>query len=137
MAGRSEPTTSEEIAICLQANPVVVRRTMAGLREAGLVASERGHGGGWMLARDLSKISLRDVYAALGEPMLFKLGHETQNPNCILEQAVNVAVDDALHEAQTILVDRFSSIVLADLEKDFRRRIAAHNAPQERLRHAV
>ena len=46
--------TSEALAKCLGTNPVVVRRTMGSLREAGLVAAERGHGGGWRLAADLS-----------------------------------------------------------------------------------
>jgi DNA-binding IscR family transcriptional regulator len=42
-------------------NPVVFRRTLAGLREAGFVRSEKGHGGGWMLAKPLAKVSLLDV----------------------------------------------------------------------------
>lgn len=50
MAERDRPMTSEELAACLHTNPVVVRRTMAGLREAGLVTSGRGHGGGGRLA---------------------------------------------------------------------------------------
>ena len=43
--------TSEVIAAMLNTNPVVIRRTMAGLRDAGYVRSEKGHGGGWRLAR--------------------------------------------------------------------------------------
>jgi DNA-binding IscR family transcriptional regulator len=31
------PMTSDQLAVCLSTNPVVVRRTMAGLREQGLV----------------------------------------------------------------------------------------------------
>jgi DNA-binding IscR family transcriptional regulator len=47
-------------------NPVVLRRTMAGSREQGYVRSEKGHGGGWTLACDLSAMTLRDIYDALG-----------------------------------------------------------------------
>lgn len=51
MADRgSEPMTSAEMAACVETNPVVIRRTFAGLREAGIVSSDKGHGGGWRLA---------------------------------------------------------------------------------------
>jgi DNA-binding IscR family transcriptional regulator len=39
------------MAACAMTNPVVIRRTFAGLREAGIVAATKGHGGGWRLAR--------------------------------------------------------------------------------------
>jgi DNA-binding IscR family transcriptional regulator len=39
------PITSAQAAQMLHTNPVVVRRTMAGLREAGFVRSEKGHAG--------------------------------------------------------------------------------------------
>ena len=35
----------------IRSNPAVFRRMMAGLRDAGYVASSKGHGGGWTLAR--------------------------------------------------------------------------------------
>ena len=74
---REAPATSEVLAKAMGTNPVVVRRIMAGLREQGYVRSEKGHGGGWTLACDLSKITLRDVYDALGCPSLLAIGHRT------------------------------------------------------------
>ncbi len=62
-----QPMTSDMLATCLSTNPVVVRRTMAGLREQGLVVSEKGHGGGWRLARPLEGVTLGQVHAALGD----------------------------------------------------------------------
>ena len=47
MARHERPMTSEAIARMLGTNPVVVRRTMAGLRDVGYVGPEKGHGGGW------------------------------------------------------------------------------------------
>ena len=66
MAQQPGPFTSETLAKAMDTNPVVIRRIMAGLREIGYVRSEKGHGGGWTIACDLSKVTLRDVYAALG-----------------------------------------------------------------------
>ena len=72
--------TSEMLAKTMGTNPVVIRRIMAGLREQGYVRSDKGHGGGWTLACDLSKVTLRDVYAAFGCPSLLAIGHRTQRP---------------------------------------------------------
>jgi DNA-binding IscR family transcriptional regulator len=46
MARHDGPITSEAIGMMLGTNPVVVRRTLAGLRDAGYVRSDKGHGGG-------------------------------------------------------------------------------------------
>jgi len=39
--------SSETIGALLDTNPVVVRRLLGRLKEAGLVQSDRGPGGGW------------------------------------------------------------------------------------------
>ena len=56
-----EPATSELIAGMLGTNAAVVRRTMGGLRAAGIVTSTKGHRGGWSLARSLGDISIMDI----------------------------------------------------------------------------
>ncbi|QTG90363.1 Rrf2 family transcriptional regulator, partial [Vibrio furnissii] len=45
-----QPMTSEQFATMLGTNAVVIRRTMAGLRDAGYVTSTKGQGGGWTLS---------------------------------------------------------------------------------------
>jgi Rrf2 family protein len=127
--------TSEELAACLSTNPVVVRRTMAGLREAGLVRSEKGHGGGWSLVRDLATISLADVHAALGEPPVFAIGNRTEAPGCVVEQAVNAAMDGALRDAEALLMQRLERISLADLSNDFQRRMAIRRQQMKEQNH--
>ena len=125
MAEAGGPVTSETMAKAMQTNPVVIRRIMAGLRDAGFVRSEKGHGGGWTIARDLASITLRDVYAALGSPELFALGNRTEAPGCLVEQAVNAALDDAFQGAEALLLDRFGAVVLAELSADFHARMVA------------
>ncbi|MGN6092351.1 MAG: Rrf2 family transcriptional regulator [Luteibacter jiangsuensis] len=125
MAEAGAPVTSEAMARAMQTNPVVVRRTMAGLRDMGFVRSEKGHGGGWTIARDLASITLRDVYAALGAPEPFALGHRTESPGCLVEQAVNAALDDAFRDAEALLLDRFGEVTLAALSADFHARMVA------------
>lgn len=131
MAEHDGRMTSEALGKCLGTNPVVVRRTMGLLREAGLVASERGHDGGWRISADLTTVTLRQLHEALGEPALFAIGNRHEQPQCLVEQAVNAALDGALAEAEALLLTRLSEITLADLADDFGRRHAARKARKD------
>jgi DNA-binding IscR family transcriptional regulator len=124
MARHNEPATSEAIAPMLSANPVVVRRTRAGLREAGYVHSEKGHGGGWTLTCELADISLLDIYTALGNPTIFAIGEAVDHPDCLIEQAVNGALNEVLQESRALLMAKFAAISLADLAREFDRGFA-------------
>lgn len=121
MAHAGRPLTSEELAKMLATNPVLVRRTLAGLRERGLVAAEKGHGGGWTIARPLEAITLHDVHAGLGEPSFFAIGHRQEAPACLVERAVNAALDQTLAEAEALIVARLREVTLARLAADFDR----------------
>jgi len=134
MAEHGRPMTSEEIAGHMQANPVQIRRTLAGLRRAGFVRSEKGHGGGWSIACELAAVSLRDVHAAIGAPGLFAIGNRSQNPSCLVEQATNAALGDTLAKAEQMVLDRFGRVSLADLSADFQRRAAQARKSQTRRR---
>ena len=109
--------TSERLATWADTNPVVIRRTFAGLREAGIVSSAKGHGGGWRLARPASQISVGQIQAALNERLL---GHVLVEdaPGCLVERAVNAALDEAMREAERLLHEKLSHLSLADLAKD-------------------
>jgi len=121
--------TSETMARMLSTNPVVVRRTMAGLREAGYVTSSKGHNGGWELATPLEKITMADIYRALGSPEMFALGLANDDPKCLIEKAVNARIGDTLAAAEAMIVDRFGSMTLAEIRDDFADRLAA--VPQD------
>jgi DNA-binding IscR family transcriptional regulator len=137
MAARGKPMTSAELAVCMNTNAVVVRRTMAGLREAGFVQSVKGHGGGWTLACDLSKITLKDIYDALGAPTVLAIGIHLEHPACLVEQAVNRALSPAFGEAERFLIDRLATVTLAQLAEDFRSHASnRHAQKQRRQKHA-
>jgi DNA-binding IscR family transcriptional regulator len=119
MAEADGPVTSERLAVAMGTNPVVVRRTMAGLRDLGLVASGKGHGGGWTIACDLERVTLHDVYVALGSPEVFAMGHRSAEPTCLVEQAVNASLASAFREAEALLLSRLGEVTLGRLSADF------------------
>ncbi|MYM88220.1 transcriptional regulator [Rugamonas sp. FT82W] len=129
------PLTSEELAGYLHTNAVLVRRVLAGLRTRGYVASDKGHGGGWSLSCDLQKVTLRDIYEAVGAPAVFAMGNRSENPACLVEQAVNSALNNAFHEAEQLLISRLGNVTLGDLSTDFNRRYARHKHSKDAHEH--
>jgi DNA-binding IscR family transcriptional regulator len=124
------PVTSELAGRILDTNPVVVRRMMAGLRDAGHVASVKGHGGGWTLQHGLDRITMLDVYRAVGEPRVLSIGLANPAPTCLVEQAVNARMAQALQEAHDLFISRLGTVTLAQIAGDFDLRLAAQGMTQ-------
>lgn len=138
LAEHEGPVTSEVLATVMNTNPVVIRRIMAGLRERGYIRSEKGHGGGWTLACDLSAVTLLDIYEALDRPSLLAIGNRTEAPGCLVEQAVNAALSTAFHDAERLLLARLGNVTLAALSADFHSRLSARGAaPGPETLHAL
>ncbi|WKV52866.1 Rrf2 family transcriptional regulator [Dickeya fangzhongdai] len=112
--------TSQQLAEMLDTNAVLVRRTMAGLREAGYVRSEKGHNGGWSLCCDPEQVTLLDVYKALGIINLYNLGINRDNQHCLIEKAVNDELDSALRQAELLLMNKLDEITLSHLCNKFK-----------------
>ena len=120
--------TSAELALCMDTNPVVVRRTMAGLRDSGFVHSEKGHGGGWVIARPLAEISLLDIHESLGEPDVIGFSNKDEMSGCLIEQAVNRELNATMEEMRAVFNARMRTITLADIWESVRERFSAfHN----------
>ena len=132
MAQKDGPATSEVLAKAMDTNPVVIRRVMAGLRDQGYVQSAKGHGGGWTLACDLSKVTLRDIYTALGSPTLLAIGNRTETPGCLIEEAVNAALNQSFEDAEALLLSRLGEVTIAALNADVRGRLAARGLSNHR-----
>ncbi|MEJ5083725.1 Rrf2 family transcriptional regulator [Ochrobactrum sp. MYb379] len=128
MAEYKKPVTSEVLAKAMGTNPVVVRRVMSGLREQSYVRSEKGHGGGWEIACDLSKVTLHDIYNAIGKPSLLAMSNRTEMPGCLVEQAVNASLNKAFSDAEALLLKRFGEVTLAMLSADFHQRAIERGA---------
>jgi Rrf2 family transcriptional regulator, iron-sulfur cluster assembly transcription factor len=63
------PVCLAEIAASQQLSLSYLEQLFARLRRAGLVASARGPGGGYRLARDSDRISIAAILAAVDEPI--------------------------------------------------------------------
>ena len=115
----TDPTrtrTSADIAAHSATNPVVVRRVLGRLREAGLLISEKGHAGGWRLARDPDCITLADIYLALDE-RLIAAGDADQSTTCSVEHALHRRVADVLPDIEQRLIERLRETSISQMRE--------------------
>lgn len=117
MAGEPDRMrTSADIAAHAGTNPVVVRRVLGQLRKAGLLVSEKGHAGGWRLARSPDDITLADVYVALDERLITTSSDE-QASSCSLEHALHRRVSSVLEDVERSLIQRLAATTISEVRE--------------------
>ena len=102
-------TTSFFLGNSVNVNPVIIRKTLGQLKDAGLVTVEAGVGGA-SLAKDPKKITLWDIFCAVEDKKeeLFHF-HENPNPDCpVFKRNLQKDLDD---------------VTLQDLVKDLRKEL--------------
>ena len=111
------PLRSQDLAQAQSTNPVVVRRTLGLLREAGLVTSAKGHDGGWSLSRPATQITVADVYLATQDPFFTPPKGPDNPPHCAIERALHTTMDAALSQAEAALTETLRHVTIADIAK--------------------
>ena len=96
---------------------VPMRRTMASLRQHGIVESEGGRGGGWSLTKPLEDITILDVQRALQGETLLDAPLSNDHPSCPVERAANASLQLAFQTAEQTLEREFARVTLADIGK--------------------
>lgn len=111
--------TSDFLSSSIQVNPVIIRKLLGQLREAGLIEVKRGSGGA-SLAKKPNEITLLDVFNAvesLDDGKLFHF-HENPNPNCPVGRSVHPVLDGRLDQIQRSMESEMQSITLEDIFND-------------------
>ncbi|WP_229370890.1 Rrf2 family transcriptional regulator [Umezawaea beigongshangensis] len=115
LARRQESLTSTTIAASMASNPVLVRRILGSLRDAGLVHSTEGRGGGWSLARAPREITLHDAYTAVEKgPVLTRHAHPASG-TCDVGRHMHALLDAQFREAEQAMEERLGRTTVADL----------------------
>lgn len=118
--------TSAEIADSLESNPVLVRRVLGRLRDADLVWSTEGRGGGWSLARAARDITLHDAYAAVEEGQIFSRHTHPPSLACEIGRNIGHLLDVEFRSAERALEERLGRTTIAGL---LRQILASDNEP--------
>ena len=111
--------TSDFLASSINVNPVIIRRILSQLKEAGIIEVKRGTGGA-KITKPLQDITFLDVYYAvecIEENTLFHF-HENPNPNCPVGMNIHNILDDKLYRVQAAMERELKAITLADVMND-------------------
>ena len=111
--------TSDFLTSRINENPVIIRRIVTQLKEAGIIEVKRGTGGA-AITKPLNEITFLDIYRAvecIEENTLFHF-HENPNPNCPVGKNIHNILDDKLYRVQSAMERELKAITLADVMAD-------------------
>lgn len=112
--------TSEALAVSVNTNPVLIRRTMGYLKKAGLIAISSGTGGA-KLTGSTEEITLLAVYRAVeltDQHALFGL-HAHPNAYCPIGCRINDVLRPPLEEARNALEGSLAKVTIQELLSSF------------------
>lgn len=119
------PLTSALIAKSVGTNPVVIRRILSSLKQAGLIKAQAGCPG-YALEKDAGTVTLLDVYRAVqgeDENVLIDV-HPNPFPGCPVGRHIHESLEAPLRKAQQAMEDSLEKYTLRDVTADMAGRIA-------------
>ena len=120
--------TSDFLASSINVNPVIIRKILSQLKDAGLIEVKRGPGGA-AIAKPLDEITFFDVYQSVDcieENTLFHF-HENPNPDCPVGKNIHQVLDDKLLRIQAAMEQELKSITLADMDTELEKYLGNRN----------
>lgn len=109
-----ERTTVKEIAGTYGCPTDVTARVLQALANNGVLLSEQGAHGGYMIAKDLSRVTFYELLEmTLGPLGVAKCLHEADEGSCDLRQTCNIVTP--IQQLNRKLMEFYRSLTLADL----------------------
>lgn len=124
--GEDYKITSDFLASSINVNPVIIRKILSQLKNAGLIEVARGTGG-TKAARPIDQITFYDVYLAvdlLEEGELFHF-HENPSPDCPVGRNIHMVLDDKLIRIQEAMENEMKKYTITDIARELKQRLPA------------
>ena len=113
--------TSAHLAMSVNTSPSFVRRILAKLSKANLVATTTGKSGFSLLAKKPEEISLLEIYKAVDAPKTFAIhdypAQNFCNVSCNIGKTMMKILEKAQNSFENSLAETSLAEVMADIEK--------------------
>ena len=110
-----KPLKSEQIALLVKTNPVVIRRILSELGRAKIVVSQAGAAGGTRLARRPEEIFLVEIYRVIESREIFSLHRKKPDERCEIGQSIEVVLLQIQNKLDKAIEDGLGKTTLADV----------------------
>jgi Rrf2 family protein len=110
-----ERIKSDYLAKSVNTNPVVIRRLLSALHNAGLVASLTGACGGSCLNKSPEEITLLEVFRAVSTSEVFSLHPNTPNQDCVIGRNIQRVLCDLQTEMDRAIESKLALHTLRDV----------------------
>lgn len=111
--------SSDYIAGSINVNPVLVRKELSHLKQAGFIESREGKHGGSRMVDNPDTITLSAIYKALrkeGE-QIFGFPNQAPNPNCPVGANIKNELNGIYEEVDKGIEERLSKITIGALAR--------------------
>ncbi|WP_312902193.1 Rrf2 family transcriptional regulator [Chryseobacterium taichungense] len=112
--------TSEWMAGSININPVMVRKELSVLREAGLIISRQGKVGGSQLAKNADEIKISDIYSAVKNTEVLGKKNNNPNPACTVGKEINKHLQTLFSETDQLVIRFLGNKTLQEFTDNFR-----------------
>ncbi|HYY31245.1 MAG TPA: Rrf2 family transcriptional regulator [Chthoniobacterales bacterium] len=117
----SDCCPSSRLAKTVNTNPVVIRRLLIDLQEAGLISTVRGPLGGATLKRNPEKVTLRDIHAAVDQGNTFATHPNEPLAECPVGKNIGKVMQRIQERANRALARELEKTTLADVLRELKR----------------
>ncbi|QNQ82212.1 Rrf2 family transcriptional regulator [Lactobacillus sp. PV037] len=106
--------SSKAIARSIESNPTLVRQLMSDLRNAGIIATQKGKAGAKLL-KSPKDINIYDIYCAINmDHNLLHVDPKT-NPACVVGSNIQDTLNESYQEIEIAAFNKMKQISLSDI----------------------
>lgn len=117
LARSADGYPSAVIAGSLNTHAVFLRRVLARLVRAGIIAAREGHDGGYYLTRPADQISLAEIYRIMESEEPIAPSPAVPNPSCPVGAGMRAALGEVMADAESAVLQVLGERTIADLSE--------------------
>ncbi|MBV9129895.1 MAG: Rrf2 family transcriptional regulator [Verrucomicrobia bacterium] len=110
--------SSSRLAQTVNTNPVVIRRLLIELQEAGLISTLRGPRGGALLKRKPGKVTLREIHEAVDQGNTFGTHPNEPSQGCPVGKKIARVMEHIQDRTNRALERELARMTLADVLRE-------------------